>query len=232
MNLPAEKFISQEIVYPDSDGLPMSDNTKQLRWIIKIKSGLDILFADAPDIFVAGDLLWYPVEGDPDIRRAPDAMVAFGRPKGDRGSYKQWLENDIAPQVVFEILSPGNAAKEMARKLNFYDLHGVQEYYLYDPEKIKLLGWLRAGKKLREIASPAAGWISPKLGIQFRIAEGDLKVYRPDGRQFLEPVELDRELQRSEQGRAEERRRAEQQQQLAERLAAQLRALGIEPDLR
>ncbi len=32
-------------------------------------------------------------------------MVVFGRPKGDRGSYKQWLENQIAPQVVFEILS-------------------------------------------------------------------------------------------------------------------------------
>ena len=38
------------------------------------------------------------------------AMVVFGRPKGYRGSYRQWEEGGIAPQVVFEILSPGNRA--------------------------------------------------------------------------------------------------------------------------
>ena len=45
-------------------------------------------------------LLWYAVEGDNKIRQAPDAMVAFGRPKGYRGSYRQWEEGGIAPQVV------------------------------------------------------------------------------------------------------------------------------------
>lgn len=97
-----------EIIYPDSDGQPIADNTKQFSWIVVIKENLDLLFADNPDVFVAGDLLWYPVEGDKTIRVAPDALVAFGRPKGDRGSYKQWVEDNIAPQVVFEILSPGN----------------------------------------------------------------------------------------------------------------------------
>ena len=46
-------------------------------------------------------------------------MVIFGCEKGDRGSYQQWKENNIAPQVVFEILSPGNTTKEMNRKLLF-----------------------------------------------------------------------------------------------------------------
>jgi Uma2 family endonuclease len=81
--------IDSELVYPDRDGLPMSDNTKQFRWIVLIKENLEILFADDPQVFVAGDLLWYPVQGRPDIRVAPDAMVVFGRPKGGRGSYKQ-----------------------------------------------------------------------------------------------------------------------------------------------
>ncbi|MCP4699651.1 MAG: Uma2 family endonuclease, partial [Gammaproteobacteria bacterium] len=172
MSVPAEKFISPEITYPDSDGLPMADNTKQFQWIVTIQGGLDALFADDPDVFVAGDLLWYPVEGR-SIRRAPDAMVAFGRPKGHRGSYKQWLENDIAPQVVFEVLSPGNTAAEMADKQKFYNRHGVLEYYLYDPETNKLRGWLRAGRQLREIAC-LAGWTSPKLGIRFEIAADEL----------------------------------------------------------
>ena len=92
-------------------------------------------------MFVAGDLLWYPVAGDNKTRIAPDALVAFGRPKGDRGSYKQWEEGGMAPQVVFEVLSPGNTRQEMADKLAFYDRYGVEEYYLYDPDHGRLQGW-------------------------------------------------------------------------------------------
>lgn len=79
----------EPITYPDSDGKPMADNTKQFDWIATIVGGLQALFADRSDIFVAGDLLWYPVQGNNKLRIAPDALVAFGRPKGHRGSYKQ-----------------------------------------------------------------------------------------------------------------------------------------------
>jgi Uma2 family endonuclease len=86
------------------------------------------MFADDPNVFVAGDLFWYPVEGKSNIVNAPDVMVVFGRPKGDRSSYQQWNEAGIAPQVVFEILSPSNTQNEMDRKLLFYERYGVQEY--------------------------------------------------------------------------------------------------------
>jgi hypothetical protein len=46
-----------EIIYPDRDGEPMSDNTKQFRWIVTIKENLEILFASILDVFIAGDLL-------------------------------------------------------------------------------------------------------------------------------------------------------------------------------
>src|SRR3954470_156782 len=108
-----------QVVYPDSDGEPIAENTLQFDWIMTIKGGLDALFKDDPNVFVAGDLLWYPVEGDNKTRAAPDAMVAFGRPKGYRGSYKQWEEDHIAPQVVFEVLSPGNRPAEMNNKRAF-----------------------------------------------------------------------------------------------------------------
>ncbi len=100
-----------QIIYPESDGQPMADNTLQFRWIVKIKENLDILFAEVEDVFVAGDLLWYPVEGNNNISQAPDIMVVFGRQKGERGSYLQWLEENISPQVVFEIISPSNTQK-------------------------------------------------------------------------------------------------------------------------
>ncbi|WP_017304785.1 Uma2 family endonuclease [Spirulina subsalsa] len=239
-----------EIFYPDSDGQPMADNTLQFRWIVLIKENLELLFADQPDVFVAGDLLWYPVEGHPEIRVAPDALVAFGRPKGERGSYKQWEEDNIAPQVVFEILSPGNRLAEMGKKQQFYDDYGVEEYYIYNPNRNDLHGLYRTAEGLRPIEE-IQNWTSPRLGIRFVLSGTTLELYRPDGRPFLSFLELEQraeqerqraelerqraeqERQRAEQAdqRAElERQRAEQADRRAERLAAQLRALGIDPE--
>jgi Uma2 family endonuclease len=224
----------RDIVYPDSDGKPMADNTKQFGWIVKIKEGLELLFADDPDVFVAGDLLWYPVEGNNKIRAAPDAMVAFGRPKGHRGSYRTWEEGHIVPQVVFEILSPGNTRQEMAEKFRFYERYGVEEYYLYDPDRIVLQGWIRSGDTLEPI-SDIQGWISPRLLIRFELREDDLHIFRPDGEELISYVELgrQRQLERqkadAERQRAEtEWQRAETERQRAEKLAAKLKALGIE----
>lgn len=45
----------------------------------------------------------------------------------------QWLEEGVAPQVVFEILSPGNRNQEMTRKTLCYEHFGANEYYQYDP---------------------------------------------------------------------------------------------------
>lgn len=114
-----------EVTYPDSDGQPMAENTLQYEWIVLLKENLDVLFEANPDVFVAGDLLWYPVKGQPETARAPDVMVIMGRSKGYRGSYKQWEEGDIAPPVVFEVLSPSNIRAEMSQKLIFYHSLGL-----------------------------------------------------------------------------------------------------------
>jgi Uma2 family endonuclease len=97
-----------EIIYPETDGEPMAQNTKQAEVMMTLKENLDAMFADRDDVFVAIDHFWYPVEGRPNIRQAPDVMVVLGRPKGHRGSYRQWEEDNIPPQVVFEVASPGN----------------------------------------------------------------------------------------------------------------------------
>ena len=213
MMQPLLKTVSQ-IHYPDSDGQPMADNTKQFRWIVTIKENLELLFADDPNVFVAGDLLWYPIEGDNTIRQAPDVMVAVGRPKGDRGSYKQWEEDNVSPQVMFEILSPGNRLREMVKKLKFYDRYQVAEYYVYDPDDNELIGWQR-GEQF-EIIEEMSGWTSPLLGIRFEVTSETLEVYRPDGERFLGFTELAR-LRDQERQRAEiERQRADQEYQRAD----------------
>ncbi len=245
------------VIYPDSDGKPMADNTKQFRWIVVIQQNLEWLFADNPNVFVAGDLLWYPVEGDNKRRAAPDVMVVLGRPKGDRGSYKQWEEENLPPQVVFEILSPGNTKGEMNRKLLFYDRFGVDEYYVYDPDKNELSGWLRREGFL-DLIEPMANWVSPLLQIRFDLSTDELQIFRPDGQRFLSYVEIaqraEEERQRAEEERQraeEERQRAEEERQRAEEerqraetecqraeqaearaklLAERLREMGIDPD--
>src|SRR5579872_875603 len=105
------------IVYPESDGQPMADNSRQFRWIFVLAGNLAAEYRDRVDVFVSGNQFWYPVEGEPEIRLAPDVYVVFGRPKGDRPSYKQWEEGGIPMTVVFEVLSPSNNYMEMVNKL-------------------------------------------------------------------------------------------------------------------
>jgi hypothetical protein len=172
-------------------------------------------------------------------------MVVLGRPKGKRGSYKQWEEDGIAPQVVFEVLSPGNRFGELLRKFRFYEKHGVEEYYIYNPDNGDLLGWRRGESGLEEITE-MNGHVSRRLEIRFEPGEGpnNLRIMGPDGQPFLTHQELmdqaeaerrcaeaERQRAEAERQRAEaERQRAEAERQRAERLAAKLRELGIEPD--
>jgi len=208
---------------------------------------LEIMYADNLNVFIAGDLLWYPVRHS-QKRTAPDVMVVFGRPKGRRGSYKQWLEDNIPPQVAFEIVSPSNKDRRgidsFEEKFEFYETHGIQEYYIYDPDDLILEGWQRQGDRLRMIPS-MMNWVSPLLGIRFNwVAGEELVLSHPDGQRFLSPVQLARRLQYSEfqlqleiqhaqqetERANEESQRAEQERQRADRLAARLQALGIDPD--
>jgi Uma2 family endonuclease len=204
------------IDYPESDGLPIADNTLQFRWISTIMWGLDAQFVHDPNVFVAGNLLWYPVEGAPTIRIGPDVLIALGRPRGERRSYKQWEEAGLPPQVVFEILSPGNRPAAMEEKFKFYERHGVEEYYLYDPDDGSLQGWLRAGAELREVPR-MAGFVSPRLGITFDPGEGadNLRIFGPDGTPFLTFTEWV-EKSKAEQRRADAaEERADEQTRLA-----------------
>ena len=213
----------KRIKYPSSDGKPLAENTLQFEWIVTVKEGVESVYRQNPLVFVAGDLLWYPVEGEPRINQAPDTMVVFGRPKRHRPSlYLQWREDDIAPQVTFEILSQSNTPKEMRGKLDFYETYGVEEYYEYDPYKVILKGWRRVRTALRRIPNIDRGWTSPRLNVRFELAD-TLILYGPDNRRFLTYQELD--LQRIA---AEER--AAHAEARAARLQILLQQHGINPD--
>ncbi|SHI82421.1 Endonuclease, Uma2 family (restriction endonuclease fold) [Cruoricaptor ignavus] len=71
----------------------------------------------------------------------PDLCVICDRTKlDDKGC-------NGAPELIVEILSPGNSAKEMGIKFNLYEESGVQEYWLVQPaEKAILVYTLEEGK--------------------------------------------------------------------------------------
>jgi len=243
---------AEPIFYPESDGKPMSENTVQYEWIVALVGNLDQIV----DGFVAGDLFWYPVEGEPRVVIAPDALVSLTRPKGHRHSYKQWEEGDTPPEVVFEVMSPSNDWPELVAKSAFCAQYGVSEMYVVDPgwtdaDPGDINGYLLGGGNPTRILQ-MDGFVSPRLGIRFdKLDGGKWQISSPDGTPFYTFQQLakkhreiqahiataeqraEQESQRAEQEsqRAEqESQRAEQESQRAERLAARLRELGIDPE--
>jgi Uma2 family endonuclease len=232
MSHPLVQPSSGPVVYPESDGLPLADNTLQLSGIVTLYGNLAALYRNQPDVFVGGNQFWYPVEGEAEIKNAPDVYVVFGRPKGYRGSYRQWEEGGIPMTVVFEVLSPSNTVPELAAKFSFYEEHGAEEYYVYDPDNDRLLAYVRQGTTLVGVL-PVANFISPRLKIRFDTSGPELVIFGPDGGRFLTFEELEDARRAAEQGAQQERQQrlaAEQgtQQEHQQRLAAEQRATQAE----
>ena len=227
-------------LYPESDGKPMAENTLQYEWIVRLVTNLRRLLKDQV-AFVAGDLLWYPVQVDkaPAPAQAPDALVVLGRPAGDRRSYKQWEEDNIPPQVVFEILSPSNTAKEMAAKQAFYSQYGVLEMFFYDPESYNFWGLVRseAAEGFQPLMTLQLPWTSPALGIRFEMTANGLVIFYPDGERFKNPSEFADERDQISQAlnqTAQELNQTtvalNQASSDRDRAFAKLRELGIDPE--
>ncbi|MGB0560550.1 MAG: Uma2 family endonuclease [Spirulinaceae cyanobacterium] len=224
--------IKPEILYPDSDGKPMADNTKQYKWIVRLVENLKYLLREQT-AFVAGDLLWYPVQvgkGETPPSQAPDAMVVLGRPDGERGSYKQWEEEGIAPQMVFEIISPSNTAREMAQKQTFYLEHGVLELYFYDPDSFDFWGLVRdpQGNNLRSVLHFNLPWTSPLLGIRFELFEDGLEVRYPNGEPFKDLGDFALGEERAKEERDAAQAERDEAQAERDRAIARLRAAGLD----
>jgi len=61
----------------------------------------------------------------------------------------------FAPTFVLEALSPATAHNDTGRKFAAYELHGVQEYWILDPEKLDHRFYRREGDMLGEFAVDA-----------------------------------------------------------------------------
>lgn len=124
--------LRREIYYPESDGQPMAESDLHRKEMIYLLDALEVHFHAAPNVYVAGNLLLYYAEGFPKKCVAPDVFVVKGVPKGNRGSYKLWVEG-VAPVFVVEVTSESTRGEDMRDKKDLYQRLRVEEYFLHDP---------------------------------------------------------------------------------------------------
>jgi len=183
------------VIYPESDDEPMSECALQGLAIRTLVLGFERLYSGRDDVFVGADQFWYPVKGEPKIVAAPDTMVVVGLPVKptlrEIGSYRQW-EHGGHVALAIEVLSPSDTWAEMVRKRQFYDRHGVTEYWVIDPHpgRFTLEVWVRDGDRLVEQFVPAAGWVSPTTDVRAQMTDEGLAVFDPGTeRRWLPPFE-------------------------------------------
>lgn len=217
-----------EYEYPESDGEPMGDNDTQIELMILLRQALRRLF-DGQQVYISANVFWYPVHGKPGIRTAPDLIVAFGRPPGNRGSYREWDEDGVAPQVVAEVVSPSNSPAHLAEKLSWYDRFGVEEYWVLDPAELTdapQVGWYRrqaSGRLVQQRWDQAVR--SPRLGIGFRLVDRAIMPYGPDGRPLKDDLTLAKEADAATVQAQEATVQAQEATARAEAAEAELAAL-------
>jgi Uma2 family endonuclease len=162
----------------------------------------------------------------------PDVMVSLDVqlptdlwPKKHR-SYFVW-EYGKPPEVVIEIVS-NRKGEELGQKKTIYSRVGIAYYVVFDPagliQKKPLQLFERRGTSYNRLSET---WL-PVLNLGLTLWEGEyegkhdtwLRWQDRQGNLILTGAET----------ALQERQRAEQEHQRAERLAEQLRALGIEPE--
>ena len=110
-----------DIIYPDSDGLPMAESDIARDYLIYGVEALDSYFQEQINVYVSGNLFIYYEQGNPKAVVAPDVFVVFDVEKKKRPSYKTWEEHGKIPDFVLEITSKSTASEDRGTK-NGYTL--------------------------------------------------------------------------------------------------------------
>jgi Uma2 family endonuclease len=215
-----------DVVYPESDGLPMAESDATRDYLIYGVEALERYFQKDPKVYVSGNLFIYYEQGNPKAVVAPDVFVVLGVDKKKRFSYKTWEERDKMPDFILEITSKSTASQDRGIKKGLYAYLGVKEYFQYDPTADYLRPCLQGFRLMEGNYLPILGQLhgdrlsiyAETLGLELRLeADGEMRFYNPKTcEKLLSTGEM-------EQARV-------QAEQRADKLAAKLRELGFDPD--
>ncbi len=206
-----QKDLLRQIEYPESDGKPMGETDKHIQLMIDLRMALQTFFLADEQVYVGSNLMCYYEENNPKASISPDVFVVRGAAKHERRVYKFWEEP--VPQVVLEISSRKTRKEDFGKKKDLYAWLGVREYFVFDPEA-RLRAPLRAfrlhGTDFVEEIVTGNRVLSEELGLELVTTENTLRLFNPRTKEFLRTP-------------AEEAARAN-------RLAAKLRELGLDPN--
>ena len=232
--------IPAEIDYPESDGKPLGETDLHVTVILYLRQALRHFFRQVDNIYVAANNLFYYEEGNAQIFVSPDVYVVKGVPKHDRRIYKLW-EEGAAPCVVFEITSRSTRREDLGDKRALYEMLGVQEYFLFDPEGDYLKPQLQGFRLLDDFYTPIphdpnGAVYSEELDLVLRPEYHLLRLWDPETGQALPTLdeaveEIAEALERAEAEaqRAEaEAQRAQAEAQRADSAEAQVARMRAE----
>ncbi len=232
---------TNEVFYPESDGLPMAENDAHRDLIFLM---IELLRTAFPQSYVSGDIFVYYKEGVPSKKLSPDVLLCSKGKPGAKGSFKTWEEPPI--DLVIEMSSDKSNTKKkdyVRNKRLFAEQLKIPYYVIYNLDQEKLDAFVLLRGQYKELLSDQADrYYLPLLKIYIakqephilRILNGRGLPYLTNAEKadkeavlrFQETTRAEQESQRAEQ----ESQRAEQEALRADKMAAKLREMGINPD--
>ncbi len=217
----------EEIIIPPSDlwsdEPPLESDLHRQQMDLLIDC-LEWWWRDRNDFYASGNLTIYfsPDQIKSRDFRGPDFFVVLGTERKPRKSWILWAENGKYPNVIVEILSESTAAIDRGLKKQLYqDIFRTPDYFWFDPETLEFAGFHIVDGKYQPLEPNPQGWLwSQQLELYLGIDQEKLRFFTPEGQLLPTPTEVVEE----------ERQQKELAQARAERFAAKLRELGIEPD--
>jgi Uma2 family endonuclease len=218
-----------EIEYAERDGRPMGETDLHRWWMIRIADWLRWRY-HGQRVYVSGNLLIYPEEGNIHRHVSPDCFVVFDCEPGFRRTYKLWEEGK-APDVVFEVTSLSTKREDEHDKPALYTAMGVKEGFLYDPTADYLEPPLQGYRYGKAGPTPIrrdkrGALVSRRLGLSLWLEGSNLVMAdQKTGARLLTQTEFE-QAQRPAAEEQQRRARAQTKQERAKRkqLEDQLRA--------
>lgn len=188
--------------YPTSDGKPMAETDWHRILMMALIQTLESWYADAPMVYVSGNLLVFYVPGNKRKHVSPDIFVVKGVPKRRRPNFLIWEEGK-SPTAVIELTSSTTRKEDIDKKFKLYqDVLKVQEYFLFDPKEDYLQPSMQAFRLVRGKYTPIQPvkdrLPSKVLGLHLERDGDELRLWNPESGQWLPTPEERAEMAEGE----------------------------------
>lgn len=234
------------------DGEPLETKRHRIAMNVLIRS-LEHAWNDRNDFFTGGNMFIYysRIQARNRDFRGPDFFAVLGVDgTTSRQGWVVWDEEGRYPDVIVELMSPSTANIDTGVKKDLYEqVFRTRDYFVFNPfDPNSLQGWrLNGSLRYQELERNQQGWLwCQTLGMWLGRWEGTverettvwLRFYDESGNLILLPEEAAQQQANAAQQQADAaqqqanaaQQQAEQERLRADRLAAKLQELGIDPN--